>query len=151
MFRSTPGFPVNKKYLKANSTKPEGEIFAANQYILPMNNSIRLDIIHPEKARVEHFLSKVDEDLEPIPFSPHELSGVDDDFIAGFKFKVKGRSAFVIVIFAESYSQANKIEAANLATKPNIKWTINGEILFGVESVDDKVSKEMLSFFAGRE
>jgi hypothetical protein len=115
-----------------------------------MKNNIRLDISHPEKARVEHFLNNVDEDLQQIPFDVRELSGVDD-IIAGFKFSVKGRSAFVIVIFATSYSHANKIEAANLTTIPNIKWTINGAILFGVESVDDHVAREMLSLFAGRE
>src|SRR5689334_926013 len=115
-----------------------------------MKNNIRLDISHPEKSRVEHFLNNVDEDLQQIPFQPEELNAVDD-IIAGFKFKVKDRYAIVIVIFAESYSHANKIEAANLATRPNIRWTINGAILFGVESDDEHVSKEMLGFFAGRE
>ena len=114
-----------------------------------MKNSIRLDIIHSEKSRVEHFLNNVNEDLEQIPFDGQELRGIDDR--AGFKFKVKGRSAFVIVIFATSYAHASKIEAANLAARPNTKWTINGAILFGVESVDENASKEMLSFFAGRE
>jgi len=115
-----------------------------------MKNSIRLNIIHPDKSRVEHFLNNVDEDLEQVPFDARELSGVDE-IIAGFKFSLKGGSGFVIVIFAESYSQASKIEAANLITKPNIKWTINGAMLFGVESDDDRVSKELLSFFAGKE
>jgi hypothetical protein len=115
-----------------------------------MKNTIRLATTHPDKSRVEHFLNNVDQDLAQIPFDAQELSSVDD-IIAGFKFSVKGRSAFVIVIFAASYFHATKIEAANLAIRPNIKWTINGAILFGVESVDDYVSKEMLSFFAGRE
>ncbi|HEY3404105.1 MAG TPA: hypothetical protein VGK59_12000 [Ohtaekwangia sp.] len=115
-----------------------------------MKNSIRLDIRHPDKSRVEYFLNNVDEYLQQIPFDVQELSGADD-IIDGFKFSVKGRAAFVTVIFAESYSHANKIEAANLATTPNIKWTINGAILFGVESDDEDVSNEMLSFFAGRE
>ena len=115
-----------------------------------MLSNIHLDIIHPDKSRVENFLNNVDEDLQQIPFDPRELAGVDD-IIAGFKFSVKDRSAFVVVIFAESYSHAIKIEAANLDTRPNIKWTINGTILFGVESVDEHVSKGMLSFFAGRE
>ena len=115
-----------------------------------MKNTIRLDIIHPDKARAEHFLNKVDGDLEQIPFDVRELNGVDDN-IAGFKFSVKNRTAFVIVIFAASYSHATKIEAANLAAGPSVKWTINGEILFGVESDDEHVSKQMLSFFAGRE
>lgn len=83
-----------------------------------MKNSIRLNMIHPEKTRVEYFFEYVDEELEQIPFESQELSHVDD-IIAGFKFSVRGRSAFVIVIFAESYFDANKIEAANLGTKPN--------------------------------
>lgn len=115
-----------------------------------MMNSIHIDIIHPEKARVEHFLNNVDECLQQIPFDARQLNGVDD-IIAGIKFSVRARSAFVIVIFAASYSHANKIGAANLVTRPHIKWTINGAILFGVESFDEHVSKEMLSFFAGRE
>lgn len=115
-----------------------------------MKNTIHLDIVHSDKARVEYFLNKVGEDLEQIPFDFRELSSVDD-VIAGFKFSVKNRSAFVMVIFATSYSHATKIEAANLATRPDINWTINGAILFGVESDDEDGAKEMLSFFAGRE
>lgn len=115
-----------------------------------MKNNIHLNIIHPDKSRVEHFLNNLDEDLEQIPFETGELDRVDD-IVAGFRFSVKGRVAFVIVIFAESYSQANEIEGANLATRPDIRWTINGAILFGVESADEQVSKQMLSVFAGRE
>ncbi len=115
-----------------------------------MKNSISLDIIHPDKSRVEYFLNNVDGDLELISFDAGELSSVDDS-TAGFKFKVKDRSAFVIVIFTTSYFHATKIEAANLTARPAIKWTINGAILFGVESLAEDVAKEMLSFFAGRE
>jgi hypothetical protein len=113
-------------------------------------NTIRLNIVHSEKARVEYFLNNVDQTLEQIPFDFQELSGVDD-IIAGFKFKEKGRSTFVIVIFASSYFRANEIQAANLLIRPNIKWTVNGAILFGVESDDTHASSQMLSFFAGRE
>lgn len=115
-----------------------------------MKNTIRLDIVHSEKSRVEHFLNNVNEDLEQIPFDAQELRGIDD-IIAGFKFKVKGRSTFVIVIIATSYFHANEICKANSLTRPNIKWTINGAILFGVESTDEDASSGMLSFFAGRE
>jgi hypothetical protein len=31
-----------------------------------MKNTIHLDIIPPEKARIQHFLNNVDEDLEQI-------------------------------------------------------------------------------------
>src|SRR5687768_18573344 len=112
--------------------------------------SICLDIIHSEKARVEYFLNNGDQKLEQIPFDAQELTGVDD-VVAGFKFKEAGQSTFVIVIFASSYFHANEIQAANLAIRPNIKWTVNGAILFGVESTDEHASSQMLSFFAGRE
>lgn len=115
-----------------------------------MKNTIRLDLVHSEKSRVEYFLNNVKEELEQIPFDRQELRGADN-IEAGFKFKVKGRSAFVIVIFAESYADAAEIEAANLRTRTDIKWTINGAILFGVESADEDTADEMLSFFAGRE
>ena len=106
--------------------------------------------IHPDKSRAEYFLNNVDEDLEQIPFDFRELSDADD-IIAGFKFSMKDRSALVTVIFAESYSDATEIEAANLAARTNIRWTINGSIMFGIESDDDDLANEILSFFAGRE
>lgn len=115
-----------------------------------MKNNIRLDISHPDKSRVEHFLNNVDESLEQISFHDGELDNVGD-IIGGFKFRVKSRTAFVIVIFATSYFHANEIEAANLVAKPNISWTINGAILFGVECNDEDVAKRILSSFAGRE
>jgi hypothetical protein len=115
-----------------------------------MKNNITLDINHSQKTRVEYFLNKVDGDLEQIPFDAQELSGIDD-IIAGFKLKEKGQSTFVTVIFATSYFHADEIRVANSRTRPNIKWTINGDILFGVESTDEHVISEMLSFFAGKE
>lgn len=115
-----------------------------------MKNTIRLDIIHSERERVEYFLNSVQENLEQIPFDDQELRGLDD-VIQGFKFKVIGRPAFVIVIFATSYFHANEIQSANVPLRPDIKWTINGPILFGVGAADENTSSEMLSFFAGRE
>ena len=94
------------------------------------NNNINLDVIHPEKERVEYFLNNVKGKLESIPFHAGDLNHVDD-IIAGFKFKEQGQPTFVIVIFATSYFHANKIQTANVV--PGIKWTINGDILFGVE------------------
>ena len=115
-----------------------------------MKNNIHLNINHSEKTRVESFLNNVDANLEQIPFDAQELDGADD-IIGGFKFKEKGRPTFVTVVFAESYSHAREIEAANLVKRPDITWTINGSILFGVESADEHAASEMLSFFAGRE
>ena len=112
------------------------------------NNHISLDIIHSEKERVEYFLNNVKGKLEQIPFDAAGLNHVDD-IIAGFKFKEQGQPTFVIVIFATSYFHANEIQAANLHR--GIKWTINGAILFGVESTDEDACSNMLGFFAGRE
>lgn len=115
-----------------------------------MKNTITLDIDHSEKKRVEYFLSNVDGNLEQIPFEAQELSHVEE-IIAGFKFKEKDQSTFVIVIFATSYVHANEIRTANSVARPNLKWTINGDILFGVESINEQITSEMLSFFAGKE
>ena len=48
----------------------KNEMLDPRSITLPYNmkNSIRLDIIHHDKSRVEHFLNNVDEDLEQIPF-----------------------------------------------------------------------------------
>jgi hypothetical protein len=115
-----------------------------------MKNKITLDINHSEKTRVEYFLNNVDRNLEQIPFDAQALSHADK-IIAGFKFKEKAQSTFVIVIFATSYFHANDIRTANSLTRPDIEWTINGDILFGVESTDKGASSQMLSIFAGKE
>jgi hypothetical protein len=115
-----------------------------------MKNSILLDIDHSEKKRVENFLNGVEEKLVQVPFDPRQLNH-SNDIIAGFKFKGESESTFVIVIFATSYFHANEIGTSNSLTMPDMKWTVNGSILFGVESTDDHASSEMLGFFAGKE
>lgn len=115
-----------------------------------MKNTIRLEIHHPDKSRVEYFLNNVGEALEQLPFDAGEFNGVDDT-ATGYKFSVKDRDAFIIVILADSYFEASTIEAANSGGSSNIRWTINGGILFGIESADEQVAKQWLSFFAGRE
>ncbi|HEY5745682.1 MAG TPA: hypothetical protein VIU12_06385 [Chryseolinea sp.] len=115
-----------------------------------MKKNVTLDINHSEKKRVEYFLNSVNADLEQIPFDAQELSDAND-IIAGFKFKEKGQPTFVIVIFATSYFQANGIGKANSFKGPNLNWTVNGDILFIVESTDERTSNQMLSVFAGKE
>jgi hypothetical protein len=115
-----------------------------------MKNSITLDVDHYDKERVEYFLNSVEETLEQIPLDAQELNHMRD-IIAAFKFKVKSRPIFVIVIFATSYFHAEEIRKANSVVKPATDWTINGSILFGVESEDKDMSDDLLSLFAGRE
>lgn len=118
-----------------------------------MKNNISLDINHPQKTRVEFFLNNVEHTLEPIPFDVQELSGIDEveDSVFGCKFKTPASSTSIIVIFTSSYFDAAAIETANRTTPPAIRWTINGPILFGVQSDDERIARELLSFFAGKE
>ena len=115
-----------------------------------MKNVIRLDTGYAEKSRVEYFLNKLPIPLEQTLFDRQELIGIDDAPEC-FKFKVEGSAAFVVVIFARSYAHALEMEAANVARRPDLRMTINGSILFGVESADADFVKEILTVFAGRE
>jgi hypothetical protein len=122
-----------------------------NLRFTPMKNNIRLDLDHHNKTRVEYFLNSVDEKLEQVPFDVQDLNRADN-VIAAFKFIGKDRSISITVIFADSYFDANGIATENSFQKmPNTNWTVNGDILFVVESADDDVVSEMLSLFAGRE
>lgn len=114
-------------------------------------NNITLDLNHYDTQRVEYFLNSVDAKLEQVLFDVQDLSH-DDDIIAGFKFKDMDTSLSITVIFATSYSHANDIATANsFRTIPNTNCTINGSILFVVESVDKDAVSDILSLFAGRE
>jgi hypothetical protein len=116
-----------------------------------MKNTITLDVDHHNKTRVEYFLNAVDEELEQIPFDAHHWLHVDN-IVAGFKFRGTARNTLITVIFATSYFHANDIGTANSLQKiPNTKWTVNGDILFVVESVDEDIVSDILSLFAGRE
>jgi hypothetical protein len=118
---------------------------------MPTKNNITLDLNHHNKTRVEYFLNSVDEKLEQIPFNPQDLTHAED-IIAGFKFKGTDVSILVTVIFARTYFHASEIETANSFRKlPNTGSTINGDILFVVESTDEDVVSNMLGHFAGRE
>jgi hypothetical protein len=116
-----------------------------------MKNNISLDLDHRNKTRVEHFLNSVGEKLEQISFDARELNRADE-IIAAFKFVGKDRSLSITVIFADSYFDASGIATANSFQKgPNTNSTVNGDILFVVESADEDTVNEMLSHFAGRE
>src|SRR5688572_6119304 len=118
---------------------------------MPAKNNITLELDHHDKKRIEYFLNNVDEKLEQIPFDVRNLNHADD-IIAGFKFKGIDLPISVTVIVATSYSHADEIATANSFYKiPNTRCTINGYLLFVVESTDESAVSNMLSFFAGRE
>lgn len=116
-----------------------------------MKNSIRLDVDHPNKDRMEYFLNEVDEELDQVSFD-WQIWKQSSDIVGGFQFKNNARSLTITVIFTDSYAKANEIAKANsLPILPNAKWSVNGDLLYFIESEDkDKVS-EILSLFAGEE
>jgi len=116
-----------------------------------MKNNITLEVNHPNKKRMEYFLNSVDEKLEQVSFDWRNWKR-SSDIVGVFKFKNHDQSLIVTVIFSNSYAEATEIAKANsLPMLPNAKWSINGDLLYLVESTDkDKVS-EILSLFAGEE
>ena len=116
-----------------------------------MKNNITLNLNHSNTSQVENFLNIVDERLEQIPFDAQDWRRTDD-IIAGFKFKGMDHSITITVIFATSYFHANEIGTVNSLHKiPNTNWTVNGNVLYVVECIDEHALREMLSLFAGRE
>ena len=116
-----------------------------------MKNNIKLHLNHSNTSQVENFLNIVDERLEQIPFDAKEWSGTDN-IIAGYKFRGIDHAITITVIFATSYFDANEIGTVNsLAKIPNTNWTVNGSVLYVVESTDEDAVSEMLSHFSGRE
>lgn len=118
---------------------------------MSMRNTIKLELNHSEKTRVEYFLNSVNGELEQIPFNGKALQQ-GEDFVAGFKFKEKDKATFITVIFATSYFHAKEIATANSFHKiPGRNYTINGDILFVVESSDEDELSQLLGLFAGKE
>jgi hypothetical protein len=116
-----------------------------------MKNNITLHLDHSNTSQVENFLNFVGERLVQIPFDAQDWRRTDD-IIAGFKFKGVDHAITITIIFATSYFHANEIGTVNSLNKiPNTNWTVNGGVLYVVESKDEHALSEMLSLFAGRE
>ncbi|MBT1705895.1 hypothetical protein KK060_21570 [Fulvivirgaceae bacterium PWU20] len=116
-----------------------------------MKNNITLNLNHPNKTRTEYFLNKVDEKLEPVLFNWRILKKADS-IIEGYKFTTNEQSLHITVIFASSYDDANQIAEANaFPVLPHAAWSLNGDVLYLVESKDEDKVKDILSLFAGEE
>lgn len=116
-----------------------------------MKNAISLNVSHPSAKRTAYFLNRVEEELMQIPFDWQKLKRAD--VISGAaKFATEDRSVAIMVIFADSYLDANEVASANAFPElPHARWTVNGDVLYLVEAADqDKVS-DLLSLFAGEE
>ena len=130
------------------------QVYAQNQQVdtsTYMNNKITLDVDHPNKTRMEYFLNSVNDRLEQVSFDWHGWKQ-SDKIIAGYKFNNSDSSLVITVLFTSSYGDANEIAKANaLPVLPNAKWSVNGDLLYLVESVDENKVSEVLGLFAGKE
>ena len=116
-----------------------------------MKNKITLNIDHPNAKRMEFFLNAVEEDLIEIPFEWKKWK-LSDRMSGGCKFISKDKSLTITVLFCDSYHDANEIAAANdLPYLPKAKWSLNGNLLYLVESDDEGKVREVLGLFAGEE
>jgi len=117
-----------------------------------MKNNIRLNIAHNNAKRMEYFLNSVDETLFPQPFEWRSWK-LSDRIEDGCRFMSKENNPVTItVLFCDSYNDGIEIAKANkLTTLPTAKWSLNGNLLYFVESADAEKVSEILSLFAGEE
>jgi hypothetical protein len=117
-----------------------------------MKNRISLNIDHPNTKRMEFFLNRVDVQLKEVALDwPSWKLSVH--ISGGAKFISEGKSPVSItVLLCDSYHAANEIAKANaLPASPHARWSVNGDLLYVVESGNTEKVSEILSLFAGEE
>ena len=118
-----------------------------------MKNNISISIDHNNARRMEFFLNNIEEELKEIPFEWKSWK-LADRVTGGCKF-TSATSPYPVtisVLFCDSYSDANEIGKENaLPYLPKAKWSINGDLLYLVESEDEEKVSDILSLFAGEE
>ncbi len=118
-----------------------------------MKNKITLSIKHNNAKRMEYFLNCVEEELVEAPFEWRSWKG-SERINDGCRFvSVHKESPVTIsILFCGSYHSANDIGKANeLPYLPTAKWSINGDVMYLVESRDAEKVSDILSLFAGKE
>jgi hypothetical protein len=116
-----------------------------------MANKITLDVDHPNKTRMEYFLNSVNERLESDLFNWHSLKDANS-IVAGYRFRNSDQSLSITVIFSDSYHVANQIAQANsFPAQPLARWSVNGDVLYLIESTDKDKVDDILGLFAGKE
>lgn len=118
-----------------------------------MKNKISLQINHANAKRMEYFLNQIKEELVPAPFEWRSWKK-SDSIHDGCRFiSVDTQQPVKIsILFCDSYQDANTIAKENkLPVLPTATWSVNGDVMYLVESADaDKVS-DILGVFAGEE
>lgn len=118
-----------------------------------MKNKISLTVDHNNAKRMEFFLNKVKDELKEVSFDWKHLKLADRLADARqFVSTSNQHPATIRVFFCDSYSDANEIAKANsFPYQSNAKWSVNGDLLYIVESDDEDKVSEILSLFAGEE
>jgi hypothetical protein len=118
-----------------------------------MKNNIKLNIDHNNAKRMEFFLNRVEEELVEVPFEWRNWKNSEQIHDACKFISTDSKEPVTIcVLFCDSYQDANQIGRENeLPSLPTAKWSINGDVLYFVESNDAEKVSEILSLFAGEE
>ncbi|HSY61038.1 MAG TPA: hypothetical protein VK796_04135 [Cytophaga sp.] len=118
-----------------------------------MKNNIKLNIDHNNAKRMEFFLNLVEEELVEAPFVWRNWKNSDQIHDACKFISVDSKDPVTIcVLFCNSYYDANQIGRENeLPSLPTAKWSVNGDVLYFVESNDAEKVSDILSLFAGEE
>ncbi|MGN6646295.1 MAG: hypothetical protein ACTHJT_07180 [Cytophaga sp.] len=118
-----------------------------------MKNNITLSIQHNNARRFEYFLKSINVNLTPAPFEWR--SWKRSDLIQdACRFVSADPSAplTISLIFCDSYHDANAVGTANgLSSVPMAKWSVNGDVLYLIESKNADQLSAILSTFAGEE
>lgn len=118
-----------------------------------MKNKITLSIEHNNAKRMEYFLNRVEAELVEVPFEWKNWIKADciND---GCKFISTDKESplTISILFCDSYQDANTIAKVNdLPHLPIAKWSVNGDVLYFIESEDAEQVSAVLSLFAGEE
>jgi hypothetical protein len=118
-----------------------------------MKNKISLSVNHNNALRMTHFLNAVDDELKEVPFD-WKAWKLSERITDGCKYTSTSAQypVTISVLFCDSYSDANEIAKANaLPYLPQARWSVNGDLLYLVESADEEKVSSILSLFAGEE
>jgi hypothetical protein len=118
-----------------------------------MKNKISLQHInHNNAPRMAYFLNEVDEELKEVPYEWKSLK-LADRITTALRYVSEATTPVTItVFFCDSYSDGNEIAKENeFPYSPKAKWSLNGDLMYLVESEDEEKVSEILSLFAGEE
>ena len=118
-----------------------------------MENKIILSIQHNNATRMAYFLNRVEADLVEAPFEWRSWKK-SDCICDGCRFISTDaqQTVKITIVFCDSYHEANTIAKENkLPYLPTAKWSVNGDVLYLVESEDAGKVSEILGLFAGEE